>query len=281
MTIEIVWNHLVFEETAIGICDALFMCGFDSDVRKVGVKNTDFRADVLYVVLGLHRFVSVPPKYIAVQAEQIGSKWMTDSYIDKLRKALCVLDFSPRNCSYFREKGIVCYNIGTRIPMEIFVEGSCSLTTHFSGREQDVDVLFYGARCKRRESLERDFQKSGLRVVFRYNDLFSDEREKLISRSKVVLNIHYWPSSSLETHRVEYLCSRGKCILSENSSDPDLDSLYSGSVAFVPYGGLVKAAQSYVADDRSRQTLETNSQSFSFRNQTDVSMVQKVLTKYI
>lgn len=160
--------------------------------------------------------------------------------------------------------------------MEIFV----NCTRHFSGREEDVDVLFYGARCKRRESLERDFQKSGLRAVFRYNDLFEDDREDLISRSKVVLNVHYWPSSSLETHRVEYLCSRGKCVLSEYSSDPELDSLYSGSVAFVPYNAIVKTAESYVADDTSRKTLETYARSFSFRNQTDVSVIEHVLTKY-
>lgn len=269
MKIEIIWNHVVFEETAIGICDALFMSGFDSEVCRRPVKNMEFK-NVLYVILGLHRFQSVPKNYIAIQAEQIGSKWMTDSYFDKLRRARCVWDFSPRNCAYFREKGIICHNVRTRVPMEIFYPGSSSMSLHFSGREKDVDVLFYGSKCLRRESLEREFKNSNLRVVFRYNDLFHEEREDLISRSKVVLNIHYWPSSSLETHRVEYLCSRGKCVISEQSFDSELDLEYSDSVSFVPYNCIVKTAEHYVADDSSRKTLEVNSQRRSFKNQSEV-----------
>lgn len=274
MKIEVIWHHVVFEETAIGICDALFISGFESNVRQV--KPTDgFCQDVLYVILGLHRFNTVPKQYIAVQAEQLGSTWMTESYITNLRRAMCVWDFSPRNCEYFQEKGIVCFNVRTRVPMGIFFPGSSSMRKHFSSRVKDIDVLFYGAPCPRRENLEKEFKRTNLRVVFRFNDLFQDEREDLISRSKVVLNIHYWPSASLETHRVEYLCSRGKCVISERSSDSELDSEYSGSVAFAHFSRIVNIAQYYATNDQEREDLEAKSQRKCFKTQSDTKSIAK------
>ncbi|CAM9711308.1 unnamed protein product, partial [Sphacelaria rigidula] len=259
MGIQIIWSHVVFEETAVGICDALFMSGFHADLVYRDFEWSGFRKDVLYVILGLHRkrvnCSELPDKYIAVQAEQIGSKWMTKLYLQNLREALCVWDFSPRNCSFFRSLGITCYNVGTRVPMEIFYPGSLSRKQHFSRvREKDIDVLFYSARCPRRQDLERNLSKTtSLKVVFRYNDLFREEREDLISRSKIVLNVHYWPSASLETHRVEYLCSRGKCVLSERSSDPELDLEYSNCVAFFPLSKMVEAVELYAISDKLRE----------------------------
>ena len=266
--IQIIYSHDVFDETAVGICDALFLVGFDSVVCRSPV---DFQDDVLFVVLGLHRMNSVPKHYIAIQAEQVSSKWMTESYLQKLRNSLCVWDFSPRNCRFFQERGIACYNIPTRVPLGIFWEDRRSLKT------QDIDVLFYGAKCPRRESLVDDFSKnSKLKVVFRYNDLFHDEREDLISRSRVVLNIHYWPSASLETHRVEYLCSRGKCVISEPSLDSDLDLKYSPCVVFAPLHRIVETATHYATDEVSRRKLEASSQRASFLTQTSEKTLEQV-----
>lgn len=274
--IKIIYSHVVFEETAVGICDALFLVGFDS--VRLKLQKYLFQEDVLYIILGLHRMNSVPKHYIAIQAEQVSSKWMTESYLEKLRNSLCVWDFSPRNCKYFQERGISCYNIPTRVPLGIFYPGSRSMKRHFfSGHPQDIDVLFYGAMCPRRSVLFDDFSKNtSLKVVFRYNDLFREEREDLISRSKVVLNIHYWPSASLETHRVEYLCSRGKCVISERSVDSDLDLAYSSCVAFAPLSRIVETATHYATDEISRKRLEANSQRASFSTQTSEKCLEQI-----
>lgn len=277
--IQIIWVHEVFEETSTGICDALFLSGFDAEVRKLNRHDSvTYSDDILYVILGLHRFSKVPKNFIAVQAEQIGSKWMTDAYLGNLRRAWCVWDFSPRNCAYFERLGIKAEYVPIRVPMEIFYPSSSSMTCHFSGRPKDIDVLFYGARCPRRAGLERDFGKlcPELKVVFRYYDLFRGEREDLISRSKVVLNIHYYEDASLETHRLEYLCSRGKCVISESSLDSELDSAYSNCTAFVPLSMFVKTAQHYATDESSRASLEKKSQRKSFRSQTDQQVIQLI-----
>ena len=76
------------------------------------------------------------------------------------------------------------------------------------------------------------------KILFRYYDLFGEEREEVIARSKLVINMHFWPKSSLETHRIEYLMARGKCVVSENSMDDDLDEEYSKAVKFTKYAQM-------------------------------------------
>ena len=49
------------------------------------------------------------------------------------------------------------------------------------------------------------------------------------ARTQIVANIHYHDDAALEVHRINPLLAAGKCVLSEHSSDPELDELYSSS----------------------------------------------------
>lgn len=51
----------------------------------------------------------------------------------------------------------------------------------------------------------------------------------------MILNIHTFEASSslLETHRLNYLLSRGKCVVSEKGIDKKLAQEYTGVVNFV------------------------------------------------
>lgn len=280
MMITIVWTNKVFEETAIGICDALFISGVDSEV--VEYHRGYVFGDFLYIMLGLHRFSQdLPKNFVAVQGEQLCSKWFNPSYLSVLSKARRVWEFSYRNRDYLNSKGILCDYTGTRVPLDVFYPNSLSMRIHFCPRSKDVDVLFYGARCSRRTSLEERLKKSGLITEFRYYDLFREEREELISRAKVVLNIHYWPSSSLETHRVEYLCSRGKCVLSEKSSDDALDDVFSDGVFFCSLEDMVNKSRYFVEDEGARQSQELRAQRLSYDRQMDTSAVMRSLETII
>ena len=277
MSIYIVWNNVVFEETAVGISDALFISGFDAKIQK----NNDFFDDSLYIMMGLHRFNlndKLPKNFIAIQSEQLGSKWITKDYLSVLSRARVVWDFSDRNIQYFNKSlSIPCRDIGTRVPMDVFYPDSPSMKRHFSGRQKDIDILFYGARCPRRESMELKFKKNGFNTVFRYYDLFREERDDLISRSKVVLNIHYYIPSSLETHRIEYLCSRGKCVISENSSDVILDKKFTQSILFSSTENMVKLATKFVNDEKARSFMEECAQKHSMSRQSNTRVLVESL----
>ena len=269
----------MFEETAVGISDALFISGFDAQI--VFVSDTDnfiFYDENLYIILGINRYrCSLPRHFIAIQAEQISSNYITPEYLSILSKASYVWDFSDRNVEYFKDRGIPCSNIGSRVPMDVFYPESPSMLRHFSNRKKDIDVLFYGAKCDRREKIEKKLTSLGLKVAFRYNNLFREGREELIARSKVVLNIHYYVPSSLETHRIEYLCSRGKCVISERSEDLHLDNEYEQSVVFVSLNDMVDTVLAFVKCEEAIHFVEVGAQKQSILRQSNTRVIVESL----
>jgi hypothetical protein len=59
------------------------------------------------------------------------------------------------------------------------------------------------------------------------------DRDFFVHRATAVLNINNHNSSALETHRINYLLSMGKIVISERGSDPSLAREYEGVVRFV------------------------------------------------
>lgn len=264
--IIIQWYHEVFDETATAIADMLYITlGESLNVkfnRYIPIPNDPIDSDdsSTYIIMGIHRLkTKLPKRYIAIQSEQLGSRWFTELYFDNLRGAISVWDFSPKNVIHFKKEHNftnIVY-VPTRVPLGIFL-------TPLQNIHQDVDVLFFGAMHPRRKKIQeyitRRFIKNS--IIFRYNNLFGEERENLIKRSKIVLNIHYWEKSSLETHRIEYLSSNGKCIISEKSSDPMLDDVYCDSVTFVTPGNMEELASKIkilLTNKNKRENMEKKS----------------------
>ena len=278
MTVRVVWTSHVFDETSVGIQDVLLLLGIDSS-GDISTTNDNFETTypnhqtTLFVILGFHKSMEqLPDNFIAVQMEQSGSKWFSKRYVERLSRARIVWDFSISNVTMFKKMGLTnIHFIPTRVPMCPFFDFNKIKPV------QDIDVLFYGAKHQRRSHIENLLKRKGLQVVFRYYNLFGKDRDDLIHRSKVVLNIHYYMESSLETHRIEYLCSKGKCVLSEYSNDHELDNLYKGSVHFCKYDEIVSKAYQYCKNETLRHNLEVNSYLGCSRRQFDKSHVRESL----
>lgn len=280
MGVRLVWHNRVFNETAIGIRDALLLLGIDAEGSMVDQKNTPFEqiyineSTTLFIIIGFHRCTDkLPPAFVAVQSEQPGSKWFSKMYFDRLSKALAVWDFSPRNVVVLSSRGLSnVHLVPTRVPMTPYIQPTTpsKLETFTAPIPEDIDVLFYGANHPRRRCIEESLRMKGLNTVFRYYNLFDEERDSLIERAKVVLNIHYWPESSLETHRVEYLCSKGKCVISETSMDPVLDQVYKDSIKFCSYQDIVRETHLLCTSVEERRTMEYRAYHSSMRRQLDV-----------
>lgn len=238
MKLIVLWHHQVLCESAYGISHALDLMSIDHDCVHSADRTFVDTGDI-FVVVGIHHFETVPKNYIVIQTEQPGSNWFTPSLYKALREAMGVIDFSPRLSAKWKSMGCNSYYLPIRIPMDLFIDTG-KKDIFFTDAPKDIDVLFYGGRRDRRVRLEKRLKKRfpNKKIVFRYYDLFGDERERFISRAKIVLNTHFWPESSLETHRIEYLMARGKCVVSETSKDPDLDEEYSKAVIFCGYDAM-------------------------------------------
>jgi ribosome-binding factor A len=117
---------------------------------------------------------------------------------------------------------------------------------------KDIDVLFYGLMNERREAIVSDLRDRGLNVVVSTN-LFGENRDLLISRSKVVLNVHYYEAKVLEMVRISYLLTNGCVVVSEVGVESDLESALTNAVAFAEYDKIVETC---VRLSRSREVRD-------------------------
>jgi hypothetical protein len=68
---------------------------------------------------------------------------------------------------------------------------------------KDIDVLFYGLINDRIAKILGDYKCSGLNIHTSFG-IYEKDRDDLIARSKLVLNLHYYDSEIFEVVRVFY-----------------------------------------------------------------------------
>ena len=192
-------------------------------------------------LLPLMKGTKPPGKSILYNLEQItpGSDWLTADYL-KLLKRHRVWDYSRYNIEQLKELGIRDI---THCPIGYSEAlGRIELT-----EERDIDVLFYGSMNERRLQILEQLVESGLRVETLFG-VYGEQRDALIARSKLVLNIHYYPAKIFEIVRISWLLANGVCVVSEDSPiDSALESVQDGIIQ-APYDGLVRTCRQVIED---------------------------------
>lgn len=121
---------------------------------------------------------------------------------------------------------------------------------------QDIDVFFYGDLSARRAAVLEALRETGLNVVVA-SDAYGRDRDALIARAKVVLNVHNHDAiKALETPRVFYLLANGKAVVTERKADVEIEGDLASAMVGAPYEGLVAACIDLVRDSGRRTHLE-------------------------
>jgi hypothetical protein len=123
--------------------------------------------------------------------------------------------------------------------------------------DKDIDVLFYGGIGERRGAIIDALKETGLRVIVSTN-LYGDTRDNLLSRSKVVLNVHHHVAKVLEMVRISYPLSNGCVVVSEPGSDPSLAAELEGAVIFSDYENIVETCVRVVGSPHVRTEYSKN-----------------------
>lgn len=170
------------------------------------------------IVFGGHLEKRLPEGAIVYNAEQVFS-W---DYIQTLRKHR-VWDYSQNNIESLAAKGIKA----KLCPIAYMPSMTC-----IEPREQDIDVLMYGSRNERRMKIFNELKTTKIRAEYAFS-VYGAGRDALIARSKIVLNVHFYPEVVHEIFRTSHLMTNRVCVVSEKGRGD-----VSGP-AYYPYDYLV------------------------------------------
>ena len=195
------------------------------------------------------RLSDVLPGSIVYNLEQISdlSPWIGPVYRSLLSR-FTVWDYSRRNLQAIGSiadcRRLHLVPIGyvpqlTRIPL---------------APSEDIDVLFYGAVNQRRREALLALQRAGVGVRIETRT-YGRARDELISRAKVVLNVHFYPTAIFEIVRVSYLLANRKAVVGECGPSTEIDTDIREAIAPANYDRLCDTVLELLGDDNQRLDL--------------------------
>jgi hypothetical protein len=225
---------------------ALLEIGYDS----VLTTHTALR-DRQHIILGSNLLPFYPKKLsshsILYNLEQIapGSPWLQSAFLDILRQ-YPVWDYSLSNIEQFARLGITSVQY---VPI-----GYMPQLTRICPDQEDIDVLFYGSLNERRWHILQSLKAHGVKVEAVFG-LYGKERDRLIARSKIVLNIHFYEAKVFEVVRISYLLANQRFVISERGGNPVEEAGFSSGVIFANYDNLVKICLDFLSRPEDRKYI--------------------------
>lgn len=206
------------------------------------------------IILGCHMLSKdsipeIPKDSIIVNTEQVYSgaaDWNPNTFewISKFQ----VWDYSEKNILNLNALGI------TRVK-HLKIGYQKELNRIKKIEVKDIDVLFYGSVNDRRGKILNALKESGLNVQHFFG-VYGAEKDVLIQRSKVVLNLHFYDSQIFEIIRVFYLLTNSIAVVGEVNPTTFIDSMYLNGIYSSQYDALVESCHLLVKDSKQRIILE-------------------------
>lgn len=275
LVIVITYTIRVFFDNAFGIKNALNQLGYKhvyvpEDFNVTFVQQLKHEANakggwLLQIALGPHDIMMLTEHYVAFHMEQPWS-FVTFGlnharYLLVLENAVSLWTFSYDVAEMLNMKGLgpvhtlPIYTKASTIPWKASVvdEGEA------------CQVVFFGSGSKRRTVAIRQLYDETESNLIRWTafcgswdvSTFDAERDILMKRTDVVVNIHNEDLSVLEVHRINYLLSMGKMVITERGADHKLSAEYDGAVAFVDHWSeMTKHIKHYCAQHQERNAFE-------------------------
>jgi len=195
-----------------------------------------------WVVICPQAYEELPLEYVAYQLEQSGSsKHFTEKYLDRLRHAVAVWDYSSQNVDFLIENGVDAKKI-RHAPIGYTLDPKPVLR-----RNYEFDVAFYGDvnNGRRKSTLDRLGRDFNLNIV---SGVYGERLLSELKRARCVVNIHYYDNALLETTRIYECLSMDFCVVSERGRDQSMHQNLDEVVDFVDVGdveGLLRSVERY------------------------------------
>jgi len=252
--ILILCQSSVFDITARLIRDSLKQQGINAVITTTINNNDDY-----YIILGGNDITGNLPKpghYEVYQFEQVNREvgftrpnWFSGTvgqqYVELLKGAVRVYDYSHLNTELLNQQ----YSLNCKyLPLAYGQTLERNFKNHASRKNQ---VVFFGSSNSRRKQIFNNLSENGVNVNS-HQTIWRGDKEALLNNSRIALNVHFYPEATLETTRIIELLSYGVVVISERSTDPELDRDYENLVVFCDQDNLsttIKKWQQKSADE--------------------------------
>ena len=221
-------------------------------LQKMGhdVTNSinDFVPDRRNIVFGMHHCPvdvvrhDIPKDTIVYSLEQMRDQPECLRWCRKYR-GLEVWDYSKRNVEVLQKAGvenIKHVQIGY-VPEITYFERN-------SPEERDIDILAYMSPSPRRLQIMNQFAENKKINFVAVQSTYGDDRDNLIKRAKLVINLHNHDNEIFEIIRVSHLIQNKVPVLTERNSTTDFPDYMEGTVNQAPYEKFVETAYKLLKD---------------------------------
>ncbi len=208
--------------------------------------------DILHFIISPHdeEDNGIPPKYIIYNLEPINSRMNNKKYIDKIKNATQVWEYSQANM-----ERIALINKNVIYQPFLYSPYMKQLynTVDVHNAKKDIDVLFYGLMSQRRKRIIEELKQRNINVYCpnypEHKPVWGQEKYDLINRSKIVINIHYHENKKDQTNdllRIMFLLANQVCVIQEETIDKDIDDKLEDII--VPYEKIVLKCQELLSN---------------------------------
>lgn len=192
----------------------------------------------------------LPASTIVYNFEQVRGK-----NVDELKPQLAysaanfkVWDYSEANADVWRQLNADCQivPVGYAEPM----------TRIPKAQIQDIDVLLYGMPGKDRLDAFFHLCHTGLKAIF-VCGLYGEQRDELISRSKIIVNINLYSRSKIfEIVRASYLMANRKAIVADIDAETFIEDDIRAGICESSPSMLVDQCHEFIRNESKREALE-------------------------
>ena len=244
-------HYLALQELAELIHFSVLELGLKSQIT---FNYCDNNPSTKNIVLGAHLLndnliEDIPENTIIFNTEQIES--ITENWKKKIlnlaRKNIIFWDYSQYNLDYLSKT----INIKGKL-FQIGYQKELNRINH--NIDKNIDVLFYGSINARREHIINKLKDRKINVKTLFG-VYGKERDDLIAKSKLILNMHMYDSKIFEIVRVFYLLSNSIPVLTEVGSDTKFNNDFLDLVCKSTYENIEKNIIYLLENDKKRIEL--------------------------
>lgn len=175
------------------------------------------------------RILNIPfyKKYIIYQLTQLETNLRNDKIFSMISESLFTMDYSKANIEFYPDEFLKSI-LYLPLPISKIVEKKIIFS------KCKYDILFLGTITDRRKKILNNLISRYKSQIHIKTNIFGPELFEIIKKSKIIINIHEYSNSLLETSRINEVIVFDKIIISELGSKKDIESnlLYNDKIIF-------------------------------------------------